>query len=302
MAGNYPDVPGYRIAYDRDGTVLAWIDPLNAITQLTNANAISLNDESDSTYITPVNGNQQFHYLAFLFPASVDFAGYYFRSSVMSTQGSSSTLLMSDAMQTSTNTTNGLDGTWTTVANPYLGDFTNSTNGNLPTWPYYRNHIQSLSASAITAVRFRISYRGYPASMPIETVHLYGTTTSGGNPDRMDIWHPTLNQRLDAAGFDFGDTPRGSTADISFRVKNISSTKTANNITVGMEALTDTSPTNVSQYTMNYNGGTFASTQAIGSLTTGQISSVMVLRRTTPSNAVMSVWDTRVTAVAATWS
>jgi len=168
--------------------------------------------------------------------------------------------------------------------------------------PYYRTVITTPSAVAagVKAVRFSIHQNGGD-DVHIGSVHLYGKTTTGQNPNRLALWHPTLNQPVEAAYFDWGDAGQGTTADRPFRVKNLSATLSANSITCSTDALTDTSPTVLSQHTLS-NGGSFASTASAGTLAAGAISGVLTLRRTLSSSAVMGLWALRVNAVATSWS
>ena len=47
MVGLYPDLPGPRLAYDRDGTALVKLDGSNANPiMLANSNLITMNNES----------------------------------------------------------------------------------------------------------------------------------------------------------------------------------------------------------------------------------------------------------------
>lgn len=97
MAGTYPDVPGPRIAYDRDGSTGVRISSGNAITSLTAGEMNNLNDEDgDSTGMSGANGR-----IAIFFPVPMTIVGcFHVGSSTITTEKSS-------------NTTNGVDGTWT---------------------------------------------------------------------------------------------------------------------------------------------------------------------------------------------
>ncbi len=46
MAGNYPDAPGVKFQYDRDGSIGGQIQQDATIIQYTNAQLIALNNES----------------------------------------------------------------------------------------------------------------------------------------------------------------------------------------------------------------------------------------------------------------
>ena len=285
MSGNYPDVPSWRLAYDRDGSQGFLINRASAVTQLSGAQMIALNDESDGTISTGWSSSGG--WLAIIFPELRDLDAYFVSQAVNATIG---------GVAVSANTTNGLDGTWTSVL-----AYPSSVPWTQLTVPNYRNAIVSTSSLAIKAVRFEFSSIGNAVST-IGAIHLYGEPIPGANPNRLALWHPTLDQRVTPAHFDWGDVPRSSSADKTFRVKNLSSTLTGNSIRVAQEILTDTTPSVVAQHTLSYGGGSFLAQVNIGALAPGAISGVITLRRVTPSNATLSVWAHRVFAEADTWS
>ena len=277
MAGSYPDVPGARIAYDRDGSTGARISNTNAVTSLTAGEVNNMNDEdADSTTMGDTGR------LAIFFPVPMTLVGcFHAGSSTITTEISS-------------NTTNGVDGTWTTfragVANAGIS-------------PTYRSSIFTAGApsTGVKSIRFTTSSSSAGAAM--NAAHVYGYPDS--NSDRLEFWHPTLDQPLrnTPAYFDYGDVSR-SAANIErdFRIKNLSTSLTANTITVGREAPTDTSPTYVSQTEFRYNGGSYGSTASLGSLAPNTISNVFTAKFDISATAVLSVWAQRYFADAVSWS
>jgi hypothetical protein len=281
MAGNYPDAPSWRMAYDRDGTQVFVVSSANAVTQLTSAQLVTLNDESDGSYsILGANGSAK---LVFIFPELRDLDGFLHLVNEAST--------MSTAV--SADTTNGVDGTWTTISTAAPSSSTVKT--------AYRTLITSTTALAVRAVRFSASTSSF-TSWGIKALHLYGEPVPGANPNRLELWHPTLDEKLGPAAFDWGDVPRSSSADRTFRVKNLSGSMTAGAVRVAMESLTDTVPSVVAQHTISYNGGSFLAQVNIGDLGPGAISGPLTLRRVTPSNAVLSLWSFRVFAESTAWA
>lgn len=263
----YPSLPGPRMAYDRDGSVVTSVSQTGStITIYSTGQMQALNSEGGS-------GVTNLYYVAILFPQLRDIVAAF------AACGNPINL-----PQSSTDTTNGFDGTWTTGAS-----FTQSTSVS----PGWRNNIQTLTYSAVKAVRFH--------SGDTSWVHLYGSITAGQTPDRLALWHPTLDQALDGDALNWGDIARSTTADLTFRIKNLSSAYTANSVLVSMEALNDTSPTQVSQHTFSQGSG-FATTQTLTSIAPSSISPVMTVRRTTSASATLSIWAQRVLAVAASWT
>jgi hypothetical protein len=294
MAGNYPDVPAPRIPYDKDGSVGYVIYPSNAVIALTTTQLQRLNDESDDAYVSVHPAGTGTHYWGIMFPQQMDLAAYFL--DVSGSWAGRWATVPAD-MATSPDTTNGLDGTWTTFVNPVAIAISPTD----PTRPSYRTQINTSVVSNIKSVRFKFIPADYPDPAFLESLHLYGTphTVSG---DQLMAWHPTLNQPLGGADLDWGNVPRNSSADKTFRVKNVSATKTANSVVLTLDTLTDTSPSVLGQHTVSYNGGAFAGTATIGNLAPGAISQLCTVRRITPSNAVLSLWALRVNAIAASFT
>ena len=279
MAGNYPDVPGPRLAYDRDGSIGFYNDG-GVISLMSPSDLATINDESTSQI-----GDNTTRVYGLIFPELRDLKGYYFSSS----SGGDEPIR---AVETSVNTTNGIDGTWVSR----IGGSAVQSYG--PVVPDYRI-ITSVTWDGIKGIR-------WTAGRAQRAAHFFGNITAGETPDRLRLWHPTLNQALDdsavspdGAYFDWGNVPQGTTQDRTFRVKNNSSTKTASTITVSLESLTPAGTPDV--HTLS-DGGSFGSTVSIASLAPGAISGVLTLRRTTPTGATLGVWVSRIIAAATTWT
>lgn len=276
MAGSYPDVPGPRMAYDRDGSVVVVHDGNNAPTVVGSNQLAGMNDEAvaGGDYAFPSG----LSYVVVLFPQLRTLQGYGARF------GDAGTYIL----QTSPDTTNGLDGTWTNQAS----GISNTTFS--PAGASHRNNITALTVSSIKAVRFLVS--GLSGDRIIHGIHLYGPYVVGQTPDRL-AFTDTVDNLVGGAFFDWGDVPRGSSADKAFKLKNLSSTKTAATILVSVESLTDTTPSVASEHLLSLDGATFAATVTVSALAPGA-SQNLFLRRVTPSNATLSVWDARVVAAA----
>lgn len=287
MAGNYPDYTDHRMAYDQDGTQVYWIRlDTSSVTQLSSTDVSKLNDEDLDVVSQLAQVSSPNAAFGFIFPELRDLSGYQ-----MYCSGGHLGFGVGNC-ETSTDTTNFIDGTWTSQ-----GTFAHNTN---PSLGLTRTGITGISATGIRAIRFRFGNTN--AGCDWAWMHLFGSVASGQNPNRLVLWHPTLNQRVGPAHFDWGNVPRGSSADVSFRVKNNSASLTANSIVVSTDAPSDTTPSVANQHTLNLNGGSFAATQTISSLSPGAISQVLTLRRVTPSNAVLSLWTARVKAAAGSWT
>jgi hypothetical protein len=273
------------MAYDRDGTVFVLTDSSRLNPQIqSSATALLLNNENTGDRVGVNNG-----FYTFIFPELRDIVGWVGYYTLYVGGGSL-------GIYTSVDTTNGSDGTWVSRGawNP-----TGSTKAQM------RQSITAVSWLGVKAVAFGASTNGDPVWA--WTLHLYGNISAGQTPDRLRFWHPTLDEPLDdntsadGSWLDFGDTTQGTTADKTFRVKNNSSTLTANSINITTAAPTDTSPTLPSQFTFS-DGGAFATSLNVGNLAPGAFSNVITIRRTTPSNAVLSLWWARVTADPGSWT
>lgn len=289
MVGLYPDLPGPRLAYDRDGTALVKLDGSNANPiMLANSNLITMNNESGDYYQMDYNSA-----IAFVFPTLRDI------TKLMIAEAQSG--YRNPGLQKSTNTTNGSDGTWNNVGSGALSAvYSGDPNIMLRTQSFQDLGTDCLG---VKAIRFLgAGFLGVGAGPAM--IALLGKPTNVS--DRLDLWHPTLDQPLYnyPAHFDWGDVPRGSAAQTkTFRVKNRSSTLTASSITVGMEAKTDSAaPTVISQMELKYAGGAYGSSAAISSIGPGAISDLVTVRLTPSASATMGAWMQRYFAEAGVWS
>lgn len=284
MAGNYPDAPSNRMLLDRDGTQMYLIDLNNVVTQLSTTQVQEVNSEAHSTvYVAPARSSGS---LVVFFPEKRDVAGYYLNV------GSGSLYGPGTSVKVSTNTTNGIDGTWTSVSSAGYAE---------PLSPNFRSKIQSIASVGIRAMKFTVGTTD--GNSLVINVHIYGNPSAGENPDRLAVWHPTSDAHISGAYYDWGDVPRSSSADRNCRIKNLSSTLTASSIQVSFDALTNTTPSVPGQFTISAdNGTTFLATVNIGDLAPGGLSPVLIVRRNTPANAALSVWEPRIIAQATSWS
>jgi hypothetical protein len=254
-----------------------------------------LNDETDTNGFSFNTGTETAGgtgRLCFLFPRLMDIDAYFWRDDDFGNNR-----ITPGAFAKSSDTTNGLDGTWTTVSGAFA-----RTPGEA-TVPSYRSGIDSVTSLGVRAVRFSMTMQNNYNFNSVTTVHLFGEPAAGENTDYLSIWHPTLDERVDAAYFDWGNVPRGSSADLTFRVKNLSTTLTAEAPRVAMDVLTDAPTHSVPGWHEISKGGTFAAQQTLADIGPGDISAeTLTLRRTTPSDADLSVWAFRVFAESTTWS
>lgn len=271
-----------RMAYDRDGTVLVGVTNSNLGIIFTQAERERMNDETSSTSAKLGTDSDIQQRIAFLFPEARTLSNYYFEIDGNGNNGS---------LESSNDTTDGVDGTWTLVAATFTGH-------PGPSVPSYRTLITTQTITNVMAIRF--NRNGSGGGSQVRNIHLYGSPVS--NTDRLAMWHPSTNTALSGAALDWGDVIQTSTGDLTFRIKNLSATLTANNVVISMEALTDSTPVpQPGQHTFSIGAG-YAGSQTITSIAPGAISAVVTMRRLTDEAASLSLWAQRVTAVATTWT
>lgn len=273
MAGFYPDVPANRFAYHLDGTKVFGLDVSNVLTEFTAAQTAMMNDEdSDYQTIGPYVA------IIFIFPEVRDISGYYIDDFWGVTPG---------ALQSSTDTTTGLDGTWTSIVNPWLRQVA------IDPLPTYRTAISPATAGSVKAIKFNFNN----SSIRPAAIHLYGAIPSVSNPDRLIFWQPVTNAATGGAYFDWGDVVQGTSQTKQFRIKNNSATLTANNISLSVGAETFAMGVTFSTDNVTYNASI-----NIGNLAPGALSSVLYVRRAVPAAEPLRIQACRMKASAASWT
>jgi hypothetical protein len=282
MAGFYADVPGHRLALDKDGTQWFRYTAAGVGTPLTSGEITTVNDWTAGG---PDPG--QGGWVAAVFPDKRDIAG------VLANTSRSGALSGTATVETSLNTTNGLDGAWVSLTTFTEGEF------ETPIGMSARTGIKSAAALGVKGIRLKHVGDNGGGQM---TFNVYGSVTAGQPVDRLAFWHPTLDQELTPAYLDWGDVPRNTNETRQLRVKNLSAAKTANTPRVALDALTDGSPSVVGQHAVSTDNATWLSQVNLSSLAPGAISPVVYVKRTTPLTAQPSIWSIRVFAEATTWS
>lgn len=256
----YPDVPGQRVVYDTDGTTGVFTTGTSVTATMSAAQVTALNNEAYSDF-----GNQSYEgdWYCLIFPRLLDFVGI-----MVATKNDST-----PEFQWSPDTTNGVDGTWTSVA------ITTAVYSRTA----LRTNIAPLSLTGVRSIRTRDT--GFDPR--VSNIHLFGTPSAGEDLQRVAVWHSELDQRLGPASLDWGDAIQGSQEVRQFRVKNLHPTLTAQGVTVTREALTDTAFRDAMD--LSDDGSIFGISVAVGDLGPGQISPVLHVRRSYTSTEPLSV-------------
>ena len=303
----YPSPTQPRIAYDKDGTgVYHSKISSGVLTQATAQNLADFNGERTLTVFNRNGGNGGAR-VCFVFPTNRDITGWWVHTGLETGYGNDTT----PHMDTSTDTTNTIDGTWTPVPGITGMPFCNSKDLGLATdnalaLPYYRAtpgpYMLPTPLNNVKFLRFWLVDSG-SWGVYWHHIHLYGKPSAV--TDRLDLWHPTLDQPLsDFPGwFDWGDVPRSSATGVkSFRVRNRSAGLTANTIVVSADSVNAESPSLASQTQFRYNAGTYAATASVTTLAPGATSLVFDVKITALSNAVLGLATQRYGAVAGSWT
>jgi len=291
MAGSYPDVPSRRIGWDADGTVLLvrrtqtasypWQEQSAATKAVFNAEdsvAALENELDDLNQFNNHDGE-----LALIFPELRELDGLF----IQTNKGTGNFITAIDA---SGDTTNGFDGTFSSV----IANYTDPADV-IDSW---RDNITSLAESNRRALR--VTFLGLKGSnMSFRMMHLYGEISGGETPDRL-LWFDDVTGLEFTADIDYGFTPRGGSEDVLIRLRNNSAALTANTVQYTAEDLYQDAAT---WFTATLPGGsTYQATQQISSIAPATTTGIITLRRITPGDQTPGVYAAREFANVASWS
>jgi hypothetical protein len=288
VAGNYMNAPSDRVAYDRDGSLLVAVIGDGSIQNQPTTNMRLVNAEGGAGWTLPSNTGK----VAVIFPIPMDVAAafvYYSSSNPIN-------------VHTSKDTTNGVDGTWTLQVSAQIPASSLAPNYRLLS--EVEVFAPSSTLTGVRGVRFEMAANPTSglAGYVLRALHIYAVPSATATDDRLVFWHPTNDAKMDPVYFDWGDVPRGSTEDRSFRIKNMSDNRIAKDTALFFESLTPVTPPTQGMFMLSDNGGsTFLTNLTLPTLNPGQISPVLICRRTIPVDASVSVWTVRMVADVTTW-
>lgn len=339
----YPVPPGPRIAYDVDGSVGLIQNNLTKQMFDIHPTALkALNSERNGmgTYeawadrTADLTTSTGVRIAALIFPHPLHLLGV-LRCATQFNANGWSKYPYRPGLQVSKDTTNGIDGTWEDLlpmqwgvrSSAAVGQTALAVSGGVGSISaevmndYYRRAatptefgIETLSGGTVVrnvkGIRTREIYvqvgagQGSGECSQALTLHLYGTVDTGSNGERLAFWRHDSLVEVPSQWFDWGDVPTASSADKSFRVKNLSLAKTANSINVtALAPHSTTTPSPEGQMLFSADAGvTWATTLPLFSLSPGAVSGALLVRRTTPLNATLSNWSPRVAAEASSWT
>ncbi len=218
MAGSYNDAPSRRMAWDTDGSVAFYLrsDGSAVGVEASAGNRTNGNDESQNYWTLLTNVTK---YGVVVFPELRELDGIFVAVSEAA--------VYPTAVDSSADTTNGVDGTWTNR----IADLSNHTS----VLADYRDNITSMAVPTEKAIR--VLFGSTSNANGARAFHLYGTISPAETPDRILFLDTGASDAVFTKPLDFGDVPRGQTATGEFKIKNNSSGLTINTIQVTAEDL-----------------------------------------------------------------
>lgn len=258
MAGFFPDVPDYRMPYDTDGAKLFYLaSTIPAIVYLSESQMRSANSENNEIAYSNSHdfGDST---VGIIFPELRRVSGYTINISFIPT-----------AIEYSTNTVTGIDGSWFPIDQTsfFVEEQIESQ---------YRVSINSITMNSNNPVK-AIRFKGQSNNPLIKAVHIYGKKIASS--DRIVFWHPTLNQEVSASHFDFGDISNNNEYTKQFRLKNVSTIRSANNIAITLDTTTSATPSLINQFSLSDDGVTYSTSLNLDFLGKENMSNIFYVKK-----------------------
>ncbi len=261
------------MAWDDDGTVGLWKRDNFAATDLNDSQRAALNDESGNNIAITTNG--ALGYVEQIFPELREFDGYF----IVRTSGGDGGF---STLDSSADTTNGIDGTWT----QRTADVADGTS----TDPEYRTSITSHAIPGVKGLRVYKNATGGGQDHQMQTIHIYGVISAGETPDRILFLDTEDSDQEFTKVLNFGDKARGQTTTRTFKIKNNSSTKTINTIQITAEDLYLNAG---DWYTFGDDGVAYQATHAVGNLGPGS-TELVYLKQVIPGGETLGLQAGRI--------
>jgi hypothetical protein len=310
--GFYPDPPSRRMAYDEDGTiVLSVLDTSSTIKEFSTLERKTINSEDNSgSSSNRVNVEQTPFWITFIFPERRYVTHYY--AAIQKTYHYQS--IAGGEVQWSNNTTNGVDGDWSTVATSFI---LNSNNGNgqtypltTPGFPDMRLALQTLPIEGVRAIRFFVYTSGGLASggkaANIFSINLYGHKFAGETPHRIDFAYADGAELMQ--DFDYGDQPRGTAriwspisgfnVSSGLYLRNRSPDKVATDVTITMENLHSNM---INRLTLSKDNSSYGTQLFYTSIQPLQIIGPVYVKHDVPAETTLGLYTARLRITVGEW-
>jgi len=270
--------------------------------------------------------------LSLVFPVPMRLRGYYLsRVSQRDIVASQDGLTAS----TSKNSSNSVDGDWESLGTLFRDDLPSIQDSNPassvsvvtgePGFGGYYYRPMGVTYRRVAAVD-GIGIREWGPEQPIRNVRilklspapppttnygpgvlqllLYGEPEPGNGGDALSLWQSNGDLPLKVGGLDWGDSALGSTADKSFRIKNLSDAHTAYEIQIWVEDERNYPfPSPASQFLFSTDGGnSWTTSVTVGAIAPDSVSEEIMMRRVTPTNALLSTWSPKIKVEPGRWS
>lgn len=292
MAGSYPDAPSRRFAYDEDGTIVLYnipgsfsrslatsVPPHIPLIPLPIIDIDRMNNEDPTFFQESGQNNQMSSWIMWMFAQKREIDGAFYNVDP-SHSG------FARWMSSSTDTTNGLDGTWNDLG--IVGH-------DNPQVDLYRTAIDSMSESNTVAV---MAFQGSQERTRWRMVHIYGTIQAGETPSRLIFLDPDNSDAAFARPLDFGDVPRGQTQVDTVKIVNNSGSLTANTVAITANDLFKGSN---SWYEFSLDDVIYSATLALGNMGVGATQLVFV-KQVVPDAQNIGLYAARARVGAASWT
>jgi hypothetical protein len=260
----YPAIPSRRIPYDIDGSAVGYTglypSSFSEISVLDQPPSLWLNpsqlvDFNDSSFnLSVAVGSNQARGIYFFFTELTEITHWALKTAQVGTY-------LGFIIQGSSNTTNGVDGTWETGIYSIQYSYMNH---------HLRDRVMTISFSGpVKAIRVGIKSLGANNSPNLSGFHFYGFKYVTETPD--DILFVSADTGDNFVNLmDWGDRPEGTTQYKEFKMKNSSPDKIANNVNLQL---------NHSDFVMSFSpSGPWTSVLDIASLGAGASSATIYLK------------------------
>lgn len=261
----YQSLPSRAMPYNTDGSVVKIISTIGGVFSLSSNEMAELNDEdyNDAHGDILTTGT---HYMVVFFPEPRTVLGL-FALARRSWSGPGGPILL----EGSTDSTNGLDGSWESANAP------SGYNGNSTQFDEWRKSVKPVSFSQAVRV-IRIKFCGPEEQYRNSLIcHVYGVKGSGQTPDDILFLDAEASDAEFTNPLDFGDRPAGTSTQHQIKIKNASTTKTANNINLYVE-----DPADIIRIAWS-SSGPWQTTLNVASLASNTKSSVIYVKCETPA-------------------
>lgn len=287
------------MAWDDDGcVVLSYLSgdygsqpavgapPSGTLTDEGVADKQAVNDESNAN-VAVSSGATQAGIIAWyiFFPEKRELDGYYWNH-VRTGGGENGYLTHSE------NSTNGKDGTFTAWGT--------QVDAQADVNPDYRNNINSSALSNKRCVYSMIyNFSQLSArSIWLRALHVYGRITPGETPDRLIFLDTENVDSQYTVLIDYGDLPRGQTKTYTIKIKNNSTSLTANTVQLIADALSGNSD---QWYSFSVGGGSYVTTAQLGAVGPGG-TVLVTYKQAIPDAEVLGLHAARFKVNQASWS